>query len=232
MDEWLEARRNTDLSPNTREVERIVVRSQILPYPGELELQRLSPKDVGSLVQPDTLSSRWKSLERLAGVRPIGLRGARHTHATLALAAGARLDVVSRQLGHASIGIPADGDDWLAAYPAGVSTVLAGQQIRRELPSMRIRTSRDTRIMQSGQASEPVLSVTVANHGRRPVTVEEGLVHPQGHLPRHPIPVGQPDGLHARRLRGSHLLPPRERSDRRRRRLPDARLARPLVAPR
>jgi len=59
MDEWLEARRNADMSPNTREVERIVVRSQILPYPGELELQRLSPKDVGSLVQPDTLSSRW-----------------------------------------------------------------------------------------------------------------------------------------------------------------------------
>jgi integrase len=26
----------------------------------------------GSLVQPDTLSSRWKRLERLAGVRPIG----------------------------------------------------------------------------------------------------------------------------------------------------------------
>jgi integrase len=43
----------------------------------------------GSLVQPDTLSSRWKRLERLAGVRPIGLHGARHTHATLALAAEA-----------------------------------------------------------------------------------------------------------------------------------------------
>jgi integrase len=42
------------------------------------------------------------------GVRPIGLHGARHTHATLALAAGARLDVVSRQLGHASIAITAD----------------------------------------------------------------------------------------------------------------------------
>jgi len=42
------------------------------------------------------------------GVRPIGLHGARHTYATLALAAGARLDVVSRQLGHASIAITAD----------------------------------------------------------------------------------------------------------------------------
>ena len=42
----------------------------------------------GSLVQPDTLSARWERLERLAGVRSIGLHGARHTHATLALAAG------------------------------------------------------------------------------------------------------------------------------------------------
>jgi len=62
----------------------------------------------GSLVQPDTLSSRWKRLERLAGVRPIGLHGARHTHATLALAAGVRLDIVSKQLGHSSVAITAD----------------------------------------------------------------------------------------------------------------------------
>jgi integrase len=62
----------------------------------------------GSHVRPDTLSARWKRLEKAAGVRPIGIHGARHTHATLALAAGARLDVVSRQLGHASIAITAD----------------------------------------------------------------------------------------------------------------------------
>jgi integrase len=42
------------------------------------------------------------------GVRPIGIHGARHTHATLALAAGTRLDIVSRQLGHSSIAITAD----------------------------------------------------------------------------------------------------------------------------
>lgn len=62
----------------------------------------------GSLVLPDTLSARWKRLEKAADVRPIGLHGARHTHAELALAAGARLDVVSRQLGHASIATTAD----------------------------------------------------------------------------------------------------------------------------
>ena len=86
---------------------------------------------VGSLVQPDTLSSRWKRLERRAGVMPIRLHGARHTHATLALAAGARLEVVSRQLGHASIAITADvyghlDDDAKATAAAKLRAVLDG----------------------------------------------------------------------------------------------------------
>ena len=34
---------------------------------------------------------------------PITIHGARHSYATLALGAGVRLDIVSRQLGHASI---------------------------------------------------------------------------------------------------------------------------------
>jgi integrase len=62
----------------------------------------------GYVVHPDTLLDRWKALVRRAGVRPIPLHAARHTYATLALRAGVRLDVVSRQLGHASIGTTAD----------------------------------------------------------------------------------------------------------------------------
>jgi integrase len=67
-----------------------------------------------------------------AGVRPIGLHGARHTHATLALAAGARLDVVSRQLGHASIAITADvyghpDDDAAAKAAQIVGRVIEGR---------------------------------------------------------------------------------------------------------
>jgi integrase len=46
---------------------------------------------------------RWKALVKTAGVTPITLHGARHSYAELALSAGVRLDVVSRQLGHASI---------------------------------------------------------------------------------------------------------------------------------
>lgn len=59
-------------------------------------------------IHPDTLSNRFRALERRAGIPHRGLHALRHTHATLALAAGARLDVVSRQLGHSSIAITAD----------------------------------------------------------------------------------------------------------------------------
>jgi integrase len=45
---------------------------------------------------------------KAAGVTPIGLHGVRHSYAELALAAGVRLDVVSRQLGHASISMTGD----------------------------------------------------------------------------------------------------------------------------
>jgi integrase len=62
----------------------------------------------GYVVHPDTLLDRWKAACRRAGVRVIPLHAARHTYATLALRAGVRLDVVSRQLGHASIGTTAD----------------------------------------------------------------------------------------------------------------------------
>lgn len=62
----------------------------------------------GSLIQPDTLSARFRALEKWAGVPHRGLHACRHTHAEMALAGGVRLDVVSRQLGHASTSITAD----------------------------------------------------------------------------------------------------------------------------
>jgi integrase len=62
----------------------------------------------GYVVNPDTLLWRWRALVKRAGVKPIPLHGARHSYATLALAAGVRLDIVSKQLGHSSVAITAD----------------------------------------------------------------------------------------------------------------------------
>jgi integrase len=62
----------------------------------------------GSVIHPDTLLGRWRRLVAAAGVPAIPLHDARHSYAMLALGAGARLDMVSRQLGHASAAFPAD----------------------------------------------------------------------------------------------------------------------------
>lgn len=79
----------------------------------------------GYIVEPDTLLRRWKALKRSSGVTPITLHGARHSFATLALSAGARLDVVSRQLGHASIAITAD----VYGHPDDEATAVAAQAL-------------------------------------------------------------------------------------------------------
>lgn len=57
----------------------------------------------GAVTHPDTLLGRWKRAVADAGVPEITIQEARHSYAELALQAGARLDVVQRQLGHASI---------------------------------------------------------------------------------------------------------------------------------
>jgi integrase len=76
----------------------------------------------GMVVHPDTLRARWRRLARVAGVPEIPLHGSRHSYAMLALGAGVRLDVVSRQLGHASIAttgnIYTHDDDEIAAEAA------------------------------------------------------------------------------------------------------------------
>lgn len=62
----------------------------------------------GSVIHPETLLGRWARVAREAEVPAIGLHGARHSYATLALEAGVRLDVVSSQLGHSSVATTAN----------------------------------------------------------------------------------------------------------------------------
>lgn len=77
----------------------------------------------GAVISPETLLGRWRTAVRAAGVGDIPIHGARHSYAELSLAAGVRLDVVSRQLGHASITTTAvylhDSDD-VGAEAAGL----------------------------------------------------------------------------------------------------------------
>jgi len=49
-----------------------------------------------------TVKSEFRRLLEAAGIRPIRLYGLRHTAATLAVAAGVSVKVISDQLGHAN----------------------------------------------------------------------------------------------------------------------------------
>lgn len=65
-------------------------------------------REDGTAIHPDNVSSRLEMLIRLAGVPRIRVHDLRHTHATLGLAAGVPLKVMSERLGHATTQITAD----------------------------------------------------------------------------------------------------------------------------
>lgn len=62
----------------------------------------------GVALTPDVVSRWFRADAAAAGVRPIRLHDLRHTHATLMLAAGVPVKVVSERLGHASVQLTLD----------------------------------------------------------------------------------------------------------------------------
>lgn len=62
----------------------------------------------GSPLLPSSITHAWIKLVHRAGLKPIRLHDARHTHASLMLKAGIHPKIVSERLGHASIQITLD----------------------------------------------------------------------------------------------------------------------------
>jgi integrase len=65
-------------------------------------------REDGSPSRPESLSRAFERHAERAGLPAIRFHDLRHTHATLALAAGVHPKVVSERLGHASVGITLD----------------------------------------------------------------------------------------------------------------------------
>jgi integrase len=65
-------------------------------------------REDGSLVHPDRFTQMFDKHVRDAGLRRIRLHDLRHSHATLALAAGVHPKVVSERLGHATVAFTLD----------------------------------------------------------------------------------------------------------------------------
>ncbi len=62
----------------------------------------------GKLIHPERVSKAFRAAVKKTGLPPIHLHDLRHTHATLALAAGVHPKVVSDRLGHATVAITLD----------------------------------------------------------------------------------------------------------------------------
>ncbi len=62
----------------------------------------------GSPWRPNTITRAWSMLAARAGVKPIRLHDARHTHASLMLKQGIHPKIVQERLGHASISMTLD----------------------------------------------------------------------------------------------------------------------------
>lgn len=69
---------------------------------------RIFCREDGSGLDPDRVSAQFRKLCEAAGVRRVRLHDTRHAMATLMLAAGIRVEVVSKRLGHARISVTYD----------------------------------------------------------------------------------------------------------------------------
>jgi integrase len=76
--------------------------------PGYEDADLVFARADGSPEDPDGISSIFARLVRLAGLPRIRFHDLRHTHATLALAAGIHPKVVQERLGHSSITVTLD----------------------------------------------------------------------------------------------------------------------------
>ncbi|MBN1189572.1 MAG: site-specific integrase [Dehalococcoidales bacterium] len=62
----------------------------------------------GSPIRPNTVTRAWNDVIKKAGVKPVRLHDARHSHATIMLKAGVHPKIVQERLGHSSISMTLD----------------------------------------------------------------------------------------------------------------------------
>lgn len=98
------SRRNIDLDPRTLDQLRrwrLRLHQERLPS-GEHDWIFLNP--AGRPLNPDSLSQLFDRIVRATDLPRISIHGLRHTHASLLVAAGTPIKVVSERLGHAHPG--------------------------------------------------------------------------------------------------------------------------------
>ena len=87
-----------------QEAEAQLVGHRVSPGPDDLVFCR----DDGSPLRPDSITHVFARYVKRAGMKGLRLHDLRHTHASLLMAQGVHLKVVSERMGHTTIGITGD----------------------------------------------------------------------------------------------------------------------------
>ena len=131
--------------------------------PGWVESEHVFTRNDGSTLDPHWVTMRFRELCQEAGVRPIRLHDLRHGQASLMLAAGVPMAVVSKRLGHSSLAITSDtyshlleGVGQQAATAAAALVPRNDARTQNELtPPSRARAGKAARGIAAGQTGGP-----------------------------------------------------------------------------
>lgn len=107
-------------------------------------------REDGSPTPPDQMSKRFRELVAEAGLRPIRLHDLRHGQASLMLAAGVPIAVVSKRLGHSSIALTSDTYSHLLE---GVGRD-AAERAAQLVPRAAVVTSEDAAVTTAGDSCD------------------------------------------------------------------------------
>ncbi|MCU1591667.1 MAG: integrase family protein [Frankiales bacterium] len=104
-------------------------------------------REDGQPIPPDTVSKAFVGLSKAAGLRPVRLHDLRHGAASLRLAAGVDIAVVSKQLGHSTIALTVD------TYSHMLDGV--GRQAAEKAMALVPRAPRDQSVTSPARGSSP-----------------------------------------------------------------------------
>jgi len=115
-------------------------------------------REDGNPLALDGITKRFKELTKAAGVRPVRLHDLRHGAASLRMAAGVEMGVISKVLGHSSISIT---NDTYGHLLAGV-----GKDAAEKASKLVPRNRRDQSVTSAAKTAAPEESETAVHAGQ------------------------------------------------------------------
>jgi hypothetical protein len=167
---------------------------------------RVFAREDGTGLDPDGVSRRFRELCVEAGVRPVRLHDSRHGYATLMLAGGVAVEVVSKRLGHSRISVTYD----LYVHPDDEQQRKAFRSVRaaagRGWRGLMVAEWWQTGLLAPRREPVPIVFALVRNGFRSEAGT--GIEPVMGDLQSPALPLGYPAGGHSPARTGQILASP------------------------